>query len=141
MKKFFRSIWNFIRPKKHYKYLLNEAYRHFDEELKGFSFRNEWVTIHNGQMIVNKDYAWDGCSPKVKMVGVVVGVPDGKFDECKFPSLIHDVFCQFIKVIPVTKKIVVGIFLKMLKAVKWYLADEYAYAVDKFGPQDFMKGD
>ena len=74
----------------------------------GWSFVNDWIRIdpiHSqvSEMVLTvfSEYAWDGCSPKLKVGGCVVGVPDGKYDEAtgefpaKRPSLFHDAMYQF----------------------------------------------
>lgn len=56
----------------------------------------------DGSIIVKKDYAWDGCSPKFKLFGwLLVGTPDGApnpstgYPYTYFASCIHDALCQF----------------------------------------------
>lgn len=51
-----------------------------------------WLTIYQHSMIISKNYAWNGCSPK-RWIGVWLGTPD--FDETIVASLIHDVGIQF----------------------------------------------
>ena len=139
--KFLKRVWNFVRPKKHYKYKLGkDGYKLKHSALDGITFNNKWVTIANGYMYIRAGYAWDGCSPKIKIAGIVVGIPDGPNDECKYPSLVHDIFCQFINEISVSKITVLRIFKDMLYRADWCLAEEYVAAVDKFGPQGFLKG-
>lgn len=124
--------------KKHYKYTLHSDYYYQNDKLKGVSFKNKWVEIRpSGEMIISKFYSWDGCSPKYKIFGIVIGTPDGKNNQCKMASCVHDIFCQFIADIPVSKKTVLGIFGDMLRDANWGWAKAYVYAVDKFGPQNF----
>lgn len=54
----------------------------------------------DGKIIVKKDYAWDGCSPKFNILDLFwVGTPDGAIDEEKpatyYASLVHDALGQF----------------------------------------------
>lgn len=124
--------------KKYYKYMLHSDYYYQNDRLKGVAFKNKWVEIKpSGEMIISRLYSWDGCSPKYKVFGIVIGTPDGKNDECRLASCVHDVFCQFINDIPVNKNTVLGIFSDMLRDAEWKLAGIYVYAVDKFGPQNF----
>lgn len=50
---------------------------------------------------VNKDYSWDGCSPKFKIGNYIIGTWDGSYNHltrkpaCYYPSLIHDFLLQF----------------------------------------------
>lgn len=124
--------------KKYYKYTLSSDLYTVNERLCGVEFKNEWVEIRpTGEMIIKAGYSWDGCSPKYKIFGVIVGIPDGKYNECRRASCIHDIFCQFIADIPVNKETVLGIFGDMLSYSGWKWAKLYTYAVDKLGPQDF----
>lgn len=128
--------------KKHYKYVAEKDYQFHCPELIWVVFQNEWCKISNGTLTVKKGYAWDGCSPKKEITlfgkSLVVGVWDGKNDQCKWPSCVHDIFCQFIDIIRVSKKVVVSIFRRMLREAKWWLWRQWVWAVDKFGPQIFL---
>ena len=121
---------------KYYKYTLKKDYECFIEKLIGVNFSNEWLSIKNGVLVVRAGYSWDGCSPKFqfKVFGkkIVIGVPDGKNDKLKFPSLVHDVLCQFGRKILITKQTVNSIFYDMMKAVKWRFAKLYYFAVNVY---------
>lgn len=124
---------------KYYKYKLEHDKAFVHELLLGIEFKNEWVTIQDGVMIIKKGYAWDGCTPKYKIGRFVIGVPDGKKDECKWASLVHDIFCQFIETIPVSKETTLTIFDEMLEEAGWKYRKLYVWAVDKFGPQKWIE--
>lgn len=58
----------------------------------------------DGTITVKKDYAWDGCSPKVSILDLFfVGIPDGLINIetgqhiTYYASLIHDALGQFAK--------------------------------------------
>jgi hypothetical protein len=51
-----------------------------------------WMTITSHKIVVSKNYAWDGCTPK-KWWGFWWGTPD--FEATRLASLIHDVLLQF----------------------------------------------
>lgn len=55
---------------------------------------NIWMEMTRKSIIINKGYAWDGCTPK-KWMGIWWGVPD--FPETIIASLIHDSLIQFSK--------------------------------------------
>ena len=50
-----------------------------------------------------KGYAWDGCSPKIKIKDIYMGVPEAVLNfgtgqsKTYYASLVHDVFYQFSK--------------------------------------------
>ena len=63
-------------------------------------FENEWVTIKNNVMTIHQGYSWDGCSPKrIIFDKIILGTWDGPVRSgrqiCYYPSLFHDVLCQF----------------------------------------------
>ena len=65
-------------------------------------FENEWIIIKDNTMTIHKEYSWDGCSPKrILLNKYIIGTWDGPINKetgeqiCYYPSLIHDVLCQF----------------------------------------------
>lgn len=101
------------------------------------SFNNEWLSIEtNGKITLkgtNRDgYSWDGCSPKWKLFGKIIGTPDGKIDpETNLPktyyaSMFHDVIYQFKneETMCISRKEADKIFKIMLKKANfksWFL--------------------
>lgn len=51
-----------------------------------------WMVINHNEIIISKNYAWDGCTPK-KWWGMWWGTPD--FKKTIIASLIHDSLIQF----------------------------------------------
>lgn len=51
-----------------------------------------WLRIKGNQIIISKNYAWDGCTPK-KWWGGWWGTPD--FKKTHLASLVHDALLQF----------------------------------------------
>ena len=101
---------------------------------------------NKGRLIIRTGYAWDGCTPKFSILGLVVlGVPDGRLRHnvpmTYHASLVHDALCQFRHEIPITKQQVNAIFNDMLWEVGFPLRRLYVGAVNKFGPQDFIRED
>ena len=127
---------------KAWKYQLDNDYQYTSDLLTGVEFDNKWVTIKESTITIRAGYAWDGCSPKITFLGLLnFGTPDGILYLGKpwlyYPSLIHDVLCQFKNEIPVSKSLVVCLWHETLVTWKWPLTKLYTWAVDKFGPQDF----
>lgn len=124
-------------------YCLEEDYQVRSQALKGISFNNEWVNIEDCCLTLKAPYAWDGCSPKWKVLDLLtVGVPDGRLHLGKpityYASGVHDVLCQYRHLIPLTKSDTVKLFDEMLSKVNFELRPIYVKAVDKYGPQDFL---
>jgi len=76
--------------------------------IKGREFENEWFALsHDGTVLIKgthyKGYAWDGCSPKIKIKDLYIGTPEAVLSfntgqsKTYWASLIHDVFYQFRK--------------------------------------------
>ena len=93
----------------------------------------EWLQISvHGVLTVKANktgYAWDGCTPKRSLFNLwVVGAPDGHFDHrtgkpfTYYASMVHDALYQYLDTIPVPKKEVDRLFLKMLGDFKarWF---------------------
>lgn len=124
-------------------YKLNNDYSYKSSLFNGVTFSNEWGNIRDGVLTIYRGYAWDGCSPKVKIGKYVIGVWDGwnsRLDGLPityYASLVHDFLCQFKTQIPMKKKDVVLLFNLMLEERKWPFAEIYTRAVDMFGPQKF----
>jgi hypothetical protein len=51
-----------------------------------------WMKMTSHTVIISKDYAWNGCSPK-KWWGIWWGTPD--FEDTIIASLVHDCLLQF----------------------------------------------
>jgi len=90
-----------------YIYCIKENYT-YKSSIKGREFENEWLRLEkDGTVIVkgsNKNgYAWDGCSPKVKIKDMYFGTPEAVLNfktgksKTYYASLIHDIFYQFSK--------------------------------------------
>lgn len=76
----------------------------------------------NGIIVVKKEYAWDGCTPKICVFDVLVGIPDGVVDsrtkkpKTFYASLVHDALYQFLPDgLPLTRKNADDCFLKLME--------------------------
>ncbi len=124
------------------KVLTEEVLTRLKEDLK-FPDQDDKTRLEiklDGTIIVKKDYAWDGCSPKLNVLDLFwVGTPDGALNQNKpityYASLVHDALGQFAKKeperMPFNRKERDLIFKEMLEgfAFKWV----YYLAVRIFG--------
>jgi len=128
-----------------YVYCIKEDFE-YKSSIKDREFENEWLKLEtDGKVIVKgtnkKGYAWDGCSPKIKMKDVYFGTPEAvlNYDKGKsktyYASLIHDVFYQFSKSVKsfIARKEVNKEFYVMLKEDNFRFARPYYRAVRLFG--------
>jgi hypothetical protein len=53
-----------------------------------------WCQMRGRGIRVKAGYAWDGASPKMRILGAWVGTPD--FISTRLGTLLHDVFYQFL---------------------------------------------
>jgi len=102
-----------------------------------------WMSTKGSQVIVEKGYSWDGCTPKFKLSAFgrsfIFGTPDGKniyhknLKEIapmrKYASLLHDVLCQFHKEIDCDSDIIHDEFFIALREVGDKRARLYLKAV------------
>lgn len=76
--------------------------------IKDKSIETKWLKIQtNGKITIKgnqgEGYAWDGCSPKIKIFGKIIGTPDGLIDprtnkpKTYYASMFHDAIYQFKK--------------------------------------------
>ncbi len=110
----------------------------YKSSIKDRKFENEWFKLErDGTVIVkgsNKEgYAWDGCSPKIKIKDIYFGTPEAVLNfetgmsKTYYASLIHDVFYQFSKEIKsfVNRKEVDREFWSILREHKFRFAKIY----------------
>jgi len=128
-----------------YIYCIKEDYI-YKSSIKDQEFESEWFKLEkDGTVIVKgsnkKGYAWDGCSPKIKIIDIYFGTPEAvlNFDTGKsktyYASLIHDVFYQFSKDIKsfISRKEVDKEFYIILKENKFRFATLYYGVVRLLG--------
>jgi hypothetical protein len=110
----------------------------------GKEFDSRWLRLEPDGMVIvkanEKGYAWDGCTPKWSLLGlVIVGTPDGHVDIrtekplTYYASLVHDVFYQYLEHVPVSKKEIDRQFYEMLREAGFPLAGIYYLFVSLFG--------
>ena len=105
----------------------------------GRQFRSQWLEIQSdGTIIIFKNkhgYSWDGCSPKVVVLDLLLGTPDGailentKLPVTWFASLVHDAIYQYKDRVPFTRAEADRLFYFMLKENNFKLARLYYFGV------------
>ena len=106
-----------------YKFTLETAKHFFIKELKGVYFRNRWVVISDGYVIVRKGYSWDGCTMAIDTKRT--------YDA----SLIRDLLYQF-NIVPQIQADFV--FYNILLDYKFKFAKLYYIAVVLFGEKYYI---
>ncbi len=109
------------------------------EDKKGKVWANLELNVHSPAFItVRKGYSWDGCSPKVRILGKLFGTWDGREDPTNglqrayYPSLSHDVLCQFESQVPYSRKEIDGSFYQQLVARGFCVPRLYHFFVSSF---------
>jgi len=128
-----------------YVYCIREDYR-YQSSVKGREFENEWFRLRkDGTLLIKgthcKGYAWDGCSPKIKIKDLYLGTSEAVLNldtgqsKTYYASLIHDVFYQFSKQLRscISRKEIDKEFYAILKKDNFRFARLYYFGVRLFG--------
>jgi hypothetical protein len=100
-----------------------------------------WLEVtRTGAITILSGYSWDGCTPKVCILDLQFGIPDGVVDtrtgrpKTYFASLVHDVLYQFLDDgLPLTRGQVDRFFLALLGYTDFTWRHIYFAAVRAFG--------
>lgn len=125
-----------------YLYKITEDYLHQTDWKLEQPFLSRWLEIScDGWIRVKANesgYAWDGCTPKFSLFNIaIVGIPDGHVDYRTMQpytyhaSLVHDALYQYLDSVPIPKREIDNLFLKMLGDFK--LRHLYHWGVSMFG--------
>lgn len=94
----------------------------------------------DGTITVLKGYAWDGCTPKICILDILVGTPDGAVysttgrPKTYYASLVHDALYQFLPDgLPLTRAQCDVCFLRLMERDNFTLRHVYYGAVRIFG--------
>ena len=127
-----------------WRYRLRQRVELFAPELLTIAYAGPWLEIRHCHLAIPAGYAWDGCSPTLRLPGGLwLGPWDGPLGTDGRPaawraSLVHDALCQFRTEIPgLTKATTVRLFRRLLAAdgAPYWMQRIYPAAVDLFGPQ------
>ena len=128
-----------------YVYCIKSDYK-YQSSITGREFENEWLKLSkDGEVTVKgtnyKGYAWDGCSPKLKIKDWYLGTWEAVLNfetgqsKTYYASLVHDIFYQFAKDVRklVRRKEVDREFYLILKRDGLRCAKLYYLGVRMFG--------
>lgn len=132
---------------KPWRYVLSSPAFTSHASLAGIEFSNRWVTIKKSLLCVHAGYAWDGCSPTLKIPGTQLwlGPWDGPLLSDGHPAayratLFHDALCQFRRsILGLSKQSATGVFAAELydSGAPAWMTWLYPRVADLLGPQDF----
>ena len=98
------------------------------------------VLERNGAITVTRGYTWNGCSPKFRILDLLVGTPEGVVNartgqrKTYFASLVHDALYQFLaNGLPLTRRQADLAFLFLMRESGFRLAPVYWLFVRAFG--------
>jgi catechol 2,3-dioxygenase-like lactoylglutathione lyase family enzyme len=94
----------------------------------------------NGAITVTRGYTWNGCSPKLRVLDLLFGTPEGVVNartgqrKTYFASLVHDALYQFLSDdLPLTRAQADRCFLLLMRESAFLLAPVYWGFVRLFG--------
>ena len=98
-----------------------------------------WATIEEGILYISQGYAWNGCSPKQKVLGIWWGTPDTASNV--HASLVHDVLFQFsaTKHFKLSFEQVNILFRSLMRKDRFPLSEMYYQAVMALGENYWKK--
>jgi len=89
-----------------------------------------------GRITVTRGYSWNGCSPKICVLDLLIGTPDGVVHartgrpKTYFASFVHDALYQFLRVdAPMSRRQADACFLRLMAASDFSLRYLYWAAV------------
>ena len=100
-----------------------------------------WLFIErSGTITVMKGYAWNGCTPKVCLLDLLIGTPEGAVyrgtgrRKTYYASLVHDALYQFLReASPLTRGDADRFFLRLMQESDFVLARVYWLVVRALG--------
>jgi len=92
-----------------------------------------WMSTDGREITVEPGYAWDGSSPKFRILGRWVGTPD--YEGTRLASMIHDTLYQFLHApcFPLKRSDCDRVFGEIMKSERFPLWWVYSGAVLTFG--------
>jgi len=143
-----------------YHSIIRDSFESKQPSLQGFSYEGGWISIKDDGCFIHKadrqdndakgepysGFAWDGCTPKLKLGPLMFGTWDGHFDDERFmPQAIraakfHDALYQelaYLSHVGFTRRHADLLFREMLSKANFVYADLYYFGVRSFGGLDY----
>ena len=100
-----------------------------------------WLMIDkHGKITVLRGYSWNGCTPKICVLDLLIGTPEGAVYEgtgkrkTYYASLVHDALYQFLReASPLTRGDADRFFLRLMQESDFVLARVYWLVVRALG--------
>ncbi len=93
-----------------------------------------------GELTVTRGYAWNGCSPKISILDLLFGTPEGAVygptgkRKTYFASMVHDALYQFLDAgSPITRAQADDCFFRLMEDSEFVWRYPYWLAVRAFG--------
>lgn len=126
-----------------YKYQTDRAFSYLFEGEYWPTFTSPYLTITHHKkgtkLVVHTGYAWDGCSPKFRILDLEIGTPEGVTNwSTKRPityraSLVHDALYQYKYDHQISRKQADALFLQVLEQESFFWSKIYYLGVRAFG--------
>lgn len=111
-----------------------------DFAFRDSSGRVRLILERNGAITVTRGYTWNGCSPKFRVLDLLVGTPEGVVSartgqrKTYFASLVHDALYQFLADgLPLSRRQADHVFLSLMRESNYLFAPLYWLFVRVFG--------
>jgi len=100
-----------------------------------------WLMLEKaGTITIFRGYAWNGCTPKLCFLDLLIGTPEGAVYEptgkrkTYYASLVHDALYQFLReASPLTRREADRFFLRLMQESDFVLARAYWLVVRVLG--------
>jgi hypothetical protein len=120
-------------------------FKHFSTDLKRFGISGDFIffdeingakffvgEIKDGVLTILKGYKWDGNTPKFRLFGKIIGIPD--FQETWEASLVHDFLIEYCSQHNIRRNVIDNIFQGILREKKFIFEPIYSNGVHLFRP-------
>jgi len=127
-------------PKKFQKDTMGGIFKFYDKE------QNLVLTLDGKSVRIRKGYLWNGASPKIEFLGIIIGTYDGEIDPetgkpiTYYATCVHDAMCicQKENSFFYTRREIDLIFYHMLKEAGWKHSRLYFLAVRIYSKLTFQ---
>jgi hypothetical protein len=124
-----KKIWKFkLKEDRHIVLNFDTPDVFFTEEKNGKKVIVGYI-IDNVLTVLN-GYEWDGCTPKIRIFGKILGVPD--FEGTYEASLFHDFLIEYFNYHSISRKQIDSVFTCVMLKCKFKYERVYSLGVNLF---------